>query len=68
MPRRNPLSCAFAAVSLILFLLDWAALHDVIKGNEPDLYLEYAMLVLSAVVFGLMLFLHLRVNVISKID
>jgi len=38
-------------VVLILLALDWAALHDILKG-EPDTYGEYAMLVFSLLVFG----------------
>lgn len=31
----------------ILLALDWAALHDVLRGIEPDLGGEYATLALS---------------------
>ena len=41
------------AVVLVLLALDWAALHDISKG-EPNLYGEYGMLVFSAIVFGLL--------------
>lgn len=48
-----------AAVVLFLLALDWAALHDILRG-EPDLRLEYAMLLLSLIVFAAMLFSALR--------
>jgi hypothetical protein len=38
---------------LLLLALDWAALHDIIKG-EPDLKAEYSMLVVSLFVFVMM--------------
>ncbi len=47
------------AVVLVLLALDWAALHDISKG-EPNLYGEYGMLVFSAIVFGLLAFAGLR--------
>lgn len=43
------------AIILALLALDWAALHDIMKG-EPDLYNEYGMVVFSLVVFGMMLY------------
>ena len=48
-----------SAVVLVLLALDWAALHDISKG-EPNLYGEYGMLVFSAIVFGLLAFAGLR--------
>jgi hypothetical protein len=36
---------------VVLLALDWAALHDILKG-EPDVRGELAMLALSAVVFA----------------
>jgi hypothetical protein len=47
-------------VVLVLFALDWAALHDIIKGNEPDVVGEWAMVVFSFVVFSAMSGLELR--------
>ncbi len=47
------------AVVFVLLALDWAALHDILKG-EPDTYLEYAMLMFSLVVLGTMTFFGLR--------
>ena len=41
-------------VFLILFVLDWAALHDIIKGKE-DLKLEWAMISFSIVVLFLLI-------------
>lgn len=41
----------YAVVTLIL-MLDWAALHDIIKG-ESNPYLEYLMIIDSIIIFGL---------------
>ena len=38
-------------VALVLLALDWAALHDIVKANEPDYTLEYGMLAFSVVAF-----------------
>ena len=40
---------------LSILALDWAALHDILKGNEPDYSLEYTTLAVSALVFGLLI-------------
>ena len=40
---------------LSILVLDWAALHDILKGNEPDYSLEYTTLAVSALVFGPMI-------------
>lgn len=37
-------------VVLFILALDWAALHDIAKG-EPNLYAEYSMLVASVIIF-----------------
>jgi hypothetical protein len=47
------------AVVLVLLALDWAAVHDILKG-EPNLYGEYGMLAFSAIVFGLLALAGLR--------
>ena len=39
-------------VALVLLALDWAALHDIVKANEPDYTLEYGMLAFSVVAFA----------------
>ena len=44
---------------VVLLALDWAALHDILKG-EPNLYVEYGILLISMVVFAIMLFMRLR--------
>ena len=44
---------------LLLLATDWAALHDIIKG-EPDPYLEYGFLGFSLIVFGLMIYSGIR--------
>lgn len=38
-------------IIIIFLMLDWAALHDIIKGNQPDYWGEYAILAISVVVF-----------------
>lgn len=35
----------------ILFALDWAALHDIIKGNETNYLAEYSMIFFSLIGF-----------------
>lgn len=37
---------------LTLAALDWAALHDILKQNEPSYSSEYTMLVASALIFA----------------
>ncbi len=39
--------CLIVVAVALIIALDWAALHDIVKGNEPDLCLEYAMIILS---------------------
>jgi len=34
-----------------LFILDWLALHDIIKNNQPNYWAEYVMLIISVTVF-----------------
>ena len=41
-----------AAAGLALLLLDFAALDDITTGNEPDFYLEYAILGVSLPLLG----------------
>ena len=45
---------------LALAALDGAALHDILKQNEPDYFAEYAMLAASAVIFAAAGFRWLR--------
>ena len=45
---------------LILLALDWAALDDITTGNEPNYTGEYVILAVSALVFGLLIFLHIK--------
>lgn len=42
------------ALVVLLLALDWAALHDILKGNEPSYRMEYAILAFSLMVFGVM--------------
>ena len=44
---------------VLLLALDWAALHDILKG-EPNPYSEYGMVLFSIVIFGVMIFIGLR--------
>jgi hypothetical protein len=46
---------AYAFAILLVLLLDWAALHDIIKGEENTTG-EYSMLVLSIIVIPLLFF------------
>ncbi len=39
-------SILFVAIGVFLLAIDWAALHDILKG-EPDLSLEYGSLLVS---------------------
>jgi len=34
-------------LAVLFFLLDWTALHDIIKGNEPGYTAEYTIVGLS---------------------
>ena len=52
---------ALAALVLVLLALDWAALHDILKG-EPSLYQEVAMVGFSFVVFAIILQRMLRIR------
>ena len=40
-------------IVLSLLILDWAALDDITTGNEPNYFLEYAILFISLLIFGL---------------
>ncbi len=52
---------ALYALGALIILLDMAALDDITTGNEPDYSLEYAILVVSALLFaGLILYLRNR--------
>lgn len=45
----------FMGVAILLLLaLNWAALHDIVKANQPSYTLEYACLMLSGVVLGIL--------------
>jgi hypothetical protein len=47
------------AIVLVLVALDWAAVHDILKG-EPNLHGEYAMVVFSVVTFAVLIYIGLR--------
>jgi len=42
------------ALILILLVLDWAALDDITTGNEQNYFLEYAVLLISLLIFGIL--------------
>jgi hypothetical protein len=46
-------------VVAVLLALDWAALHDIIKGEE-NAALEYIMILFSIAAFGLLIFYRIR--------
>lgn len=43
---------AIVAGLVALAALDWAALHDIAKANEPSYAAEYTVLAASLVIFG----------------
>lgn len=47
-------------IVVMLLMLDWAALDDITTGTEPDFYGEYAILIISVVVWGVMSYIVLR--------
>lgn len=49
----------FLLVAVVLLALDWAALHDILKG-EPDLLAEWITIAASGLIFGIMLGIMLR--------
>ena len=49
-------------IILILLALDWAALHDILKGQEPDYLMEYSMLIFSLLVFILMIINYKKIK------
>ncbi len=48
------------AFVIVILLLDYAALDDITTGNEPDYYGEYAILVISVIIFGFLIFKFLK--------
>lgn len=48
------------AFIVVILLLDYAALDDITTGNEPNYYGEYAILVISAIIFGFLVFKYLK--------
>ena len=52
-------TAALLVVVIVLLALDWAALHDILKG-EPNVVLEYGLLGFSLVVFGSLVYFGLR--------
>jgi len=47
------------AIVLILLALEWTALHDILKG-EPNLYLEYAVVIFSIILISAVIFITLK--------
>lgn len=35
------------AALVVVLAVDWAALHDIVKGNEPTLWMEHTWLLAS---------------------
>jgi len=50
---------ALLLLVIVLLALDWAGLHDILKG-EPNVVLEYGLLGFSLVVFGSLVYFGLR--------
>lgn len=51
----------YVFILLLMFALNWAALHDITKNNEPDLTLEYLIIGISvSVIIGFVLFKILK--------
>lgn len=46
-----------AGAILLVLALDWAALHDIVKGNEPNLWAEWTMVLGSIVLIPALLLL-----------
>ena len=46
-------------IVVLLLVLDWAPLHDILKG-EPNLHAEYGMILFSVIVFGALIFIWMR--------
>ncbi len=50
-------------LAVIFFLLDWAALHDIIKANENSYVIEYFVLFISLIYFSVIFyFIHANKN------
>ena len=47
-------------IVLSMLVLDWAALDDITTGNEPNYFLEYTILFISLLIFGLAGFITLK--------
>jgi hypothetical protein len=53
MPGDGPMKkLVWIAVLLVVLVLDWAALHDILLGSEPDYFLEWTWLVGSTLVLA----------------
>ncbi len=44
------------SVILIFSVLDWAALHDILKQNETNYYSEYLVIILSVLYFSVLVY------------
>ena len=53
---KNP---AVKLLIIVLIVLDWAAIHDIIKG-ETNLTLEYSLIVLSIIVILAIIAIYVR--------
>ena len=50
---------------LAILALDWAALHDIVKGSEANYTAEYIALALSVLVLGVVVVIGVRRGVRS---
>ena len=53
---------------IAVLLLDFAALDDITTGNEPDYNGEYAVLALSVMFFGYLIYKKVRIRKRYKSD
>ena len=52
-------NAAVKILIIVLIVLDWAAIHDIIKG-EPNLTLEYSIIVISILVILALIAIYVR--------
>lgn len=56
----NPKYSILIILQVIILAFNWAALHDIVKGNETDYTFEYIFLVLSFIFFVLIIYSAIR--------
>ena len=47
---------------LLILILDCLALHDIFKGNEPNLKEEYTVILASIIIFMIVLYRHIHIK------